>query len=118
VELALFPSYVFVRISPQDKLRVLQVFGVVNVVTFNGQMASLPEEQITALRSGLENDVCAEPCPYLKVGKRVRVIRGPMRATEGILVRKKDKYRFVLSIDVLMRSVALEVDAADVQALS
>ena len=118
VELALFPSYVFVKIPAQDKLRVLQVYGVVNVVTFNGQLAVVPEEQITALRNGLENDVCAEPCPYLKVGKKVRVVRGPMAGTEGILVRKREKYRFVLSIDVLMRSVAVEVDAGDVKAVS
>jgi transcription antitermination factor NusG len=118
VELALFPSYVFVKMPAQEKLRVLQVYGVVNLVTFNGQLAALPEEQITALRNGLENDICAEPCPYLKVGKKVRVVRGPMAGSEGILIRKKDKYRFVLSIDVLMRSVAVEVDAGDVQPLS
>lgn len=118
VELALFPSYVFVKMTTQEKLRVLQAYGVVNLVTFNGELAAVPDEQITALRSGLEHDVCAEPCPYLKVGKKVRVIRGPMAGSEGILVRKKEKYRFVLSIDVLMRSVAVEVDAGDLQAVS
>ena len=115
VELALFPSYVFVRIEPGKKLPVLQVPSVVSIVTFNGELAVLPEAEINALRNGLENHLCAEPCPYLKVGKRVRVVRGPMAGAEGILSRKKDRYRFVISVDVLMRSVALEVDASDLE---
>lgn len=115
VELALFPSYVFVRIAARNKLPVLQVPGVVSIVTFNGEMAALPEQDINALRNGLDHQMCAEPCPYLKVGKRVRVVRGPMAGAEGILSRKKDKYRFVISVDVLMRSVALEVDASDLE---
>ena len=115
VELALFPSYVFVRIRTGNKLPVLQVPGVVNIVTFNGELAALPDQEINALRNGLENQFCAEPCPYLKVGKRVRVVRGPMAGAEGILSRKKDRYRFVISVDVLMRSVAVEVDASDLE---
>jgi transcription antitermination factor NusG len=115
VELALFPSYVFVRISTTHKLQVLQVPGVVHIVSFNGELAALPEQEIEALRNGLDNQLCAEPCPYLRVGKRVRVIRGPMVGAEGILSRKKDKYRVVISVDVLMRSVAVEVDIADLE---
>jgi transcription antitermination factor NusG len=117
VELALFPSYVFVNINPLEKLRVLQVPSVVHLVSFNGQLAELPEQEIAALRNGLEHDIYAEPHPYLKIGRRVRVVRGPMAGTEGILVRKKDKYRVVISIDVLMRSVAVEVDGVDIQAI-
>ena len=115
VELALFPSYLFVRISKDRKLHVLQVPGVVDIVTFNGELAVLPEQEINALRNGLENQLYAEPCPYLRVGRRVRVIRGPMACAEGILSRKKDKYRVVISVDVLMRSVAVEVDATDLE---
>jgi transcription antitermination factor NusG len=117
VELALFPSYVFVRIEEEEKLRVLKVAGAVHVVSFNGKMAALPEREIDALRNALENDVYAEPCPYLRVGRRVRVVRGPMEGAEGILSRKKDKCRVVLSVDVLMRSVAVELDTTDVEAI-
>ena len=117
VELALFPRYVFERIEENDKLRVLKVSGVVNVVSFNGKMAALPEREIDALRNALENHLFAEPCPYLKIGRRVRVARGPMAGAEGILSRKKDKYRVVISVDVLMRSVAVEVDGADLEAI-
>ena len=118
IELALFPSYVFVKIAARDRLRVLQVPSVVRMVIFNGQLAALPAQEIEALRNGLENNIYAEPCPYLRVGRRVRVVRGPMAGAEGILTRKKDKYRFVISVDVLMRSVAVEVDGSDLEEIS
>ena len=117
VDLALFPSYVFVRIEAQKRLRVLQVPGVVNLVSFNGEPAALPEQEINALRNGLENHVYAEPHPYLRVGRKVRVVRGPMAGAEGILSRKKHKHRVVISIDFLMRSIAVEVEGADLEAI-
>jgi len=117
VELALFPGYVFVKIAIEKRIRVLQVSGVVHMVSFNGKFPALPEAEIIALRSGLQNNFYAEPHPYLRIGKRVRVVRGPMAGAEGILTRKKDKYRVVISIDVLMRSVAVEVDGADLEAI-
>jgi transcription termination/antitermination protein NusG len=115
VELALFPGYVFVKIAIEERMRVLQVPGVVNLVGFNGKFPALPETEIAALRSGLQNNLYAEPHPYLRIGKRVRVVRGPMAGAEGILTRKKDRYRVVISIDVLMRSVAVEIDGADLE---
>ena len=115
IDLALFPGYVFVRIALQERLRVVELPGVVHLVSFRGQPAPLPEQDIAALRNGLEEGLYAEPHPYLRAGRRVRVARGPMAGTQGILVRRKEKCRFVLSLDVLMRSVAVEVDAADVE---
>lgn len=115
VELALFPSYVFVRIEAPTRLRVLQVPGVVSLVSFNGQPAALPEQEINVLRKGLENEIYAEPHPYLRLGRKVRVVRGPMAGAEGILSRRKDRCRVVISIDALMRSIAVEVDGADVE---
>jgi transcription antitermination factor NusG len=118
VELALFPSYVFVRIGREDRIRVLQVPGAVSLVTFNGQPAPLPDREINTLRDGLEHQVYAEPHRYLRVGRRIRVVRGPMAGLEGILSRKKDKYRVVISIEALMRSVAVEVEGADVEMIA
>src|SRR5579863_3309940 len=77
LELALFPGYVFVRIALQDKLHVLQVPGAVRLVTFNGQPAALPEQEIECLRKKQCNSNL-EPHPYLRVGRRVRVRSGPM----------------------------------------
>jgi transcription antitermination factor NusG len=117
VELALFPGYIFVRIEEQNKLQVLKTPGAVNLVSFNGKLAAVPEPEIEALRNALDNEICAEPCPYLRVGRKVRVVSGPMAGAEGILARKKDKYRVVISVEVLMRSVALEIDGTDLEAV-
>jgi transcription antitermination factor NusG len=114
IELALFPGYVFVHIDPRERLRVLQLPGVVRLVSFNGIPTPLPETDIEGLRNGLEQGIYAQPHPYLRAGRRVRIIRGPLAGAQGILVRKKDKLRFVISIDVLMRSVAVELDAEDI----
>jgi len=118
VELALFPSYVFVRIAAHQHLHALQVPGVVSLVSFHGKPAPLPQREIDVLRSGLENQVYAEPHPYLQEGQRVRVVRGPMAGAEGILLRKKEKVRVVISIEVLMRSLAVEVDGSDLEAIA
>ena len=117
IEVPLFPGYIFTRIPAQDRLRVLQIPGVVRFVSFGGNPAPLPEQEMEALRNGLHQRILAEPHPFLRLGRKVRVIGGPMAGAEGILVRKKDKYRVVISIEAIMRSVAVEVDASDVQPL-
>ena len=115
LELALFPSYVFVRAERKDRLQILQVPSVVSIVSFDGRPAVIPDAEIAALRRGLDNQMRLQPHPYLKVGKRVRIHSGPMAGQEGILIRRKDRCRVVLSIDFIMRSVSVEVDAADIE---
>ena len=115
LDLALFPGYVFVHMDLKDRLRVLQLPSVVRFVSFGGHPAPLPDSEIEALSNGLASGIKAEPHPYLKVGQRVRVRSGPMVGAQGILVRRKDRFRLVLSIDLIMRSVAVEVDEADVE---
>ncbi len=115
LDLALFPGYVFVHMDLKNRLRVLQLPSVVRFVSFNGHPAPLPDEEIDSLSNGLASGIRAEPHPYLKVGQRVRVRSGPMVGARGILVRRKDRFRLVLSIDLIMRSVAIEVDEADVE---
>ena len=113
--LALFPGYVFVQMELQNRLRVLQLPGAVRLVTFNGQPAVLPEEEIENLRARLSSAGNFEPHPYLSVGRRVRVCSGPLQGLEGIIVRTTDRCRVVLSIHLIMRSVAVEVDDRDVE---
>jgi transcription antitermination factor NusG len=96
-------------------MRVLLVPGVARLVGFNGSPVSLPDAEIEALREKLNHRVRAEPHPYLQAGRRVRVRRGPLEGFEGILVRRKHKFRIVVSIDLIMRSIAAEVDIADVE---
>jgi len=115
LELVLFPGYVFVHIDLKDRLRVLQLPSVVRFVSFNGHPAPLQDSEIEVLAKGLASGIRAEPHPYLKAGHRVRVRSGPLAGAQGILVRRKDKFRVVLSIDLIMRSVAVEVDEADIE---
>jgi len=115
LHLPLFPGYVFVHLALCDRLQVLQTPSVVRLVGFGGQPAALPDQEIEALRQGLAHEMHIEPYPYLKVGHRVRVRTGPLRGLEGILVRKKNGSRFVISLDLIMRSVAAEIDVAELE---
>lgn len=115
VDLPLFPGYVFVHLASEDRLRVLQVPGVVRFVSFSGRPAALEQGEIETLRDGIANGIHAEPHPYLKVGRRVRIKNGPLAGMEGILVRKKDRFRVVISLDLIMRSVSAEVQAEDLE---
>lgn len=117
LELPLFPGYVFARLALRERLRVLQIPSVVRLVGFNGHPSPLPDAEIEALRTGLTRQLCAEPHPYLTVGRRARIIRGPLEGCKGVLIRKKGLLRVVLSIDLIRRSAAVEVDSADVEPL-
>lgn len=115
LEMPLFPGYVFVRMALQDRLRVQQVPGVARLVGFDGRPAALPEEEIVALQASLAAGARAEPHPYLTVGRRVVVRRGPLAGMRGILLQKKGKWRVVISVELIQRSVAVDADAADVE---
>ena len=115
IELPLFPGYVFVRIAYRARLQVLTAPGVVQIVSFDGKPAPIQDGEIDALRRGTSCAAGLEPHPYLKVGRRVRVRSGPLSDMEGILLRRKDGFRLVLSIELIMRSVSTEVDEADVE---
>ena len=117
IALPLFPGYIFVRHSLRNRLDILQVPGVVRLVGFNNLAAPLPIEDIETLRSGLERSSHAEPHPYLTAGRRVRIVHGPFEGLEGILLRRKGNLRLVLSIHLIMRSVAVDADVADVHVL-
>jgi transcription antitermination factor NusG len=115
LELPLFPGYVFVRIALREQLRVLKVPGVARLVGFGGLPTALPAEEIELLRTGLMSGVRAEPNPLLMVGRKVRVKRGPLAGVKGILVRRKNGTRLVVSVELIQRSVAIEVEEADLE---
>lgn len=114
VQLPLFPGYVFLRISLSERLRVLQVPGVVHLVGVRGRLAPIADSEIEALRQICSN-ARAMPHPFLTIGKRARVGSGPLAGLEGLVVRRKGSLRFVLSITLIQRSVAVEMDAADLE---
>jgi transcription antitermination factor NusG len=115
LQLPLFPGYVFVRLALRDRMQVLQVPSVVRLVGFNGAPAALAEEEVESLRCALIEGVRAEPHPFLRVGRRVRIIAGPLAGREGIVVRWKDDLRVVLSTELIQRSILIHMDAASVE---
>jgi transcription antitermination factor NusG len=117
LELPLFPGYVFVRMALRDRLHVQTVPGVARIVGFDGMPAVLPNEEIEALRTSLGGPVRVEPHPYLTAGRRVRVKSGPLTGMEGVLLRLKGSMRLVISIELIQRSVAVDADVADVEAV-
>jgi len=114
LELPLFPGYLFVRIPLKEKLRVLELPSVVRLVGFGERPAALPEAEIETLRQGLGSELRAQPHPYLAKGRHVRIVRGPLSGMEGILLRIKGNLRIVLSVDLILRSVAVDVEAGAV----
>jgi len=118
LDLPLFPGYIFVCIQRNERVRVLEVPGVLSVVGgTGGEPASLPEGEIDALRSGisLRN---AQPHPLLKVGQRARIRSGAFAGMEGIVQRMKYSYRVVLTLDSIMQSFAVEVDDDELEILA
>jgi len=117
LQLPLFPGYLFVHMAPPERLRVLQVSGVVRLVGFNGSPTPMPEEDLERIREFLGQGWHAEPHPYLQVGRRARVVRGPLAGMEGIVLRRKNRSRLVISFDLIQRSMAIETDEADLAAV-
>jgi transcription antitermination factor NusG len=85
----------------------------VRLVGFGEYPIALPEEEIETIRNSLNGGLCAQPHPYLTAGRRVQIKGGPLAGMQGILLRRKSNFRVVLSIDLIMRSVAVEMDAGD-----
>jgi transcription antitermination factor NusG len=115
--LPLFPGYLFVRIRRSERVRVLDVPGVLAVVGGNGrEPVPLPDEAIDVLRSGLHLRH-AEPHALLAVGQRARIRSGALAGMEGIVVRKKNSLRVVLTLESIQRSISVEVAAEDLDPL-
>jgi len=114
LDLPLFPNYVFVHIAPRERNSALAVPGVLCMVGRGHSPSAIPDAEIESLRTALRLRQL-EPHPYLTAGERVRIKTGAMEGMEGILIRKKNALRVVLTLDLIKRSVAVEVDAQDVE---
>jgi transcription antitermination factor NusG len=115
VDLPLFPGYVFCRFDPNDRLPVLQTPGVVSIVGFGGRPAPVDEEEIAAIQAIVRSGAPALPWPFLREGQRVRLVRGALRGLQGILLDVKSDCRLVVSVTLLQRSVAVEIDRGDIE---
>jgi transcriptional antiterminator NusG len=116
IDWPLFPGYCFARFDPRDRFPVLKCTGVVNIVSFEGEPAAIPEQEIEGIRQLVESDLAYDPCPMIREGMRVEVTHGPLKGLVGRLVRKGAHARLVLSVDLIGQAVSVEVDAADVRA--
>ncbi|HWP84399.1 MAG TPA: UpxY family transcription antiterminator [Terriglobia bacterium] len=111
LRLPLFPCYLFLRDGAGRRLEVLKTPGVHGMVEVAGRPGVIPEEEIAAIRRLVAAPLPIEPHPYLESGDRVRIKAGALEGLEGILVRRQDQWRLVLSIEMLGRAVAVQVDA-------
>lgn len=117
VQLPLFPGYVFVHILLADRMRVLTAPGVIRLVG-NPAPAPLPLFELEAIRNYISQRLPAEPFPYITQGKRVRIKAGPLEGLEGIVVRRKSACRVIINLDLIMRSMAVEVAMSDLEVIT
>lgn len=118
LSLPLFPCYVFLR-SPMDRWQpILTIPGVHSVLGFGGKRSMIPDAQLEAVRKMVASPLHAEPHPFLMCGDRVQLKAGPLQGLEGILLRKRSVWKLVVSVEMLQRSVAVEVDASMVERVS
>src|ERR1700722_2574736 len=113
----LFPGYLFCRLNIQDRLPILKTPGVIQIVGYNHQPVPVDEREIEAIQLMLSSGMPNQPWPFIAIGDRVRIESGPLRGLEGILTDFKGSHRLILSVALLQRSVAVEIDSAFVTSL-
>jgi transcription antitermination factor NusG len=106
----LFPGYVFCRFDALRRVPVLEAPGVVGLIAFGKQLASIPEKEIAAVKAMLLSSLSVRPHPFLESGQKIRVVRGPLAGVEGVVVEIKKEFRLVASVTLLQRSVSVEID--------
>ena len=116
IDWPLFPGYCFARFNALERLPILKCTGVVSIVGFEGgEPAAIPEHEIHGIRTLVGSNLVYDPCPLIREGMLVEVVHGPLKGVSGRLVRKNEKARLVLSVDLIGQAVSVEVDAADVR---
>jgi transcription antitermination factor NusG len=110
VECPLFPGYLFCRVDCSRPFPIVTVSGVLSIVGRGRQPESIPEHEILAVDRMLQSGLLATPYPYLQEGERVMIVKGPLCGVDGLVVRNKSKCKVIVSINLLQRSVAVELD--------
>jgi transcriptional antiterminator NusG len=116
IDWPLFPGYCFARFDTYERLPILKCTGVVNIVSFDGDIAAIPDIEIDGIRRLVESDLQYDPCPLIREGTMVEVVHGPLKGVVGRLLRKGAHARLMLAVDLIGQAVSVEVDAADVKA--
>lgn len=117
VLLPLFPGYVFCRFRSGNWMPVLSMPGVRYLVSLNGRPVPIPDEEIAQIHAVLSSGLTVQPWPFLKAGQKVRIESGCFDGFEGVLMQDEEKWRVVVGIEFLCRSVAVEIDRTVVRAV-
>lgn len=112
IQIPLFPGYVFCRFDVQRRLPILTTPGVVGIVGIGKIPVPIEDAEIAALQVAVQSGLSAGPWPFMRIGQKVLVHYGPLSGLEGILLSIKGQHRLVLSVTLLQRSIAVEVDGA------
>jgi transcription antitermination factor NusG len=115
MQLPLFPGYVFCRFDPRHRLPILTTPGVLHAVGIGGMPEPVNESEIAALQVAVASGRLLQPWPFLKIGERVIIQHGPLRQMEGILSEVRGDRKLIISITLLQRSVAVQIERADVR---
>ena len=118
VDAALFPGYLFCRLDVNRRLPVLSTAGVEHIVSIAGVPQPIEDCEIAAIRTVVESKFATVPWPYLGAGNAVRIEFGPLAGIEGLVVSEKSRERLVLSVHLLQRSVAVEIERSWVRPLA
>lgn len=117
IDQPLFPGYLFCRFDPQNRLPILTTPGVLNIVGIAKTPAPIAESEISAVQRVVASGLGACPWPFIHVGQRIVIERGPLAGAEGILLKFKNRYRIVVSVSLLQRSISAEIDLETVSAV-
>jgi transcription antitermination factor NusG len=118
MDMPLFPGYLFCRFNLQNRLPILITPGVIQVVGIGKNPIPIEESEITAIQAVVRAELPREPWPFLQVGQKARIACGPLTGFEGVLLTVKGNHRLVLSVSLLKRSVAVELDSSWVSPIS
>jgi transcriptional antiterminator NusG len=117
IEWPLFPGYCFARFDAHTRFIVLNTAGVATILSFNGEPAPIPDQEIENIRRLVTSDLRFDPCPLIREGMMVEVVHGPLAGVVGRLIRKGPHAHLILSVEMVNRAVSVQVDASDVVAI-
>src|SRR5438477_6730155 len=118
VDSPLFPGYMFCRLNVEDRMPILTAPGVIRIVGYNRVPVAVDEAEIKCLQALVTSGLPHQPWPFLRIGEQVQIESGPLQGLKGILVELRGMHRLVLSVSLLQRSVAVEIDATFVKPVS
>lgn len=115
IDMSLFPGYLFINPSPENRLKVLNTRGVIRILCVNGSPTPVPNEQIESIKRLLETNLYFDPFPYFTEGIEVVVVNGPLEGMKGKIIERRGECRLIMSVYLIKCSISVEVDITDVE---